>query len=258
MKKAIIAVSYGTSYSEALSASVETTEDAFRLAFPEFTVRRAFTGKRIREMLAKKGVTVDSVEEALEKLVPEGYHTLILQPTHIISGNEYDKIKEAAEAYKGRFAVIETGAPLLHDRSDIETICRFFADTYGNTSDALLLMGHGSDHFANKLYSDFAEVCKERGYVNQFIATLEASPCLEDIIPQLKMAGYRSVTITPLLFVAGGHACKDMAGDHPESWKSKLDAEGFSVNAIVKGLGEYAPIRSLYVKHLRDTIEKLS
>lgn len=255
MKKAILAVSYGTTYPDALSNSVESTENTFQRVFPDFTVRRAFTGKRIREMLAKKGSTVDSVEEALEKLAAEGYHTVILQPTHIINGSEYDKIKEAAEAYAERFSVIKTGAPLLHGRADIETLCRFFADTYGSSSNALLLMGHGSDHHANYLYSEFAKVCEECGYQNMFIATLEAAPSIEDIIPKLKDAGYRTVTVTPLLFVAGGHACKDMAGNEPDSWKSKLEAEGFTVTPVVKGLGEYEEIRHLYASHLQSVID---
>lgn len=254
MKKAILAVSYGTTYPEALTASVEATENTFSSLFPDWEVRRAFTGKRIMEMLSKKGIYIDSLESALDKLAEEKYEKIILQPTHIINGSEYDKISDAAKVYKSRFAEIAVGAPLLSERSDIEALCHFFARTYSSSADAVLLMGHGSDHYANKLYSDFSDICKQLGYNNLYIATLEASPCLEDVIPVLKENVCHTVTVTPLLFVAGGHACKDMAGDEPGSWKSKLEADGFTVNAVVKGLGEYGEIRRLYADHLQALI----
>lgn len=256
MKKAILAVSYGTTYPEALTESIGAVENTFRKTFPDYTVHRAFTGERIMEMLQKKQIHVDSVEEALEELADDKYEEVVLQPTHIINGQEYEKIYASAKSYRDRFHVLKIGVPLLHASADIEAICRFFAAEYSRFTDALVLMGHGSDHYANKLYSDFADICRKLGYQNLFIATLEAKPSIDDIISQLKAAGYRNVTITPLLFVAGGHACKDMAGDEPDSWKSRLEAEGFTVTAIVKGLGEYAAIRELYAKHLYDTMGK--
>lgn len=252
MKKAILVVSYGTTYPDALTNSIEAVENEFRQSFPNYTVCRVFTGKRIIEALEKKQIHVDSVEEALSKLADAGYETVLILPTHIINGSEYDKICATANSYRERFQVLKIGAPLLGETEDIETICKFFAAKYGKTSDALLLMGHGSDHYANKLYSDFANICRALGYRNLFIATLEASPSIDDIIPQLKAAGFSSVTVTPLLFVAGGHACKDMAGEHPESWKSRLEAEGFTVDTVVKGLGEYSEIRDLYIRHLAN------
>lgn len=252
MKKAILVVSYGTTYLDALANSIEAVENTFREAFPDYTVCRAFTGKRIMEMLQKKGISVDSVEEALAKLADSGYSQVLLQPTHIIDGNEFDKIRAAADAFRDRFFAIRVGVPLMASREDMAAICHFFARTYGQGTDALILMGHGSDHFANKLYADFADTCNALGYHNLYIATLEASPNLDDLLPALKNAGYRNVTIAPLLFVAGGHACKDMAGDEPDSWKSRLGAAGYSVTAVVKGLGEYPEIRGLYAEHLRS------
>lgn len=255
MKKAILAVSYGTSYADALTNSIEAVENTFRETFPDYTICRAFTGRRIVEMLAKKQIYVDSVETALEKLIQNGYKEVILQPTHILNGNEYEKICKAADTFRERFSVLQTGVPLLHEQGDTETLCRFFAQKYCHTTDALVLMGHGSDHYANKLYADFGDTCRSLGYKNLFIAALEAPPTIDDILPKLKEAGYRKITVTPLLFVAGSHACKDMAGSEPDSWKSRLEAEGFSVTVIVKGLGEYAEIRDLYAKHLLNTIK---
>ena len=250
MKKAILAVSYGTTYPDALSSSVETVENAFRESFPEYDVYRAFTGKRILEMLENKQMHVDSVEQALEKLAAGGYDEVIIQPTHIIGGSEFATVCSTAKAYENRFLTVKIGAPLLHNPEDMEALCSFFAEKYLSLAGAVVLMGHGSDHCANKLYTDFGDTCHRLGYRNLFIATLEAEPSIDDIIPLLKNGRYQNIIITPLLFVAGGHACKDMAGDGGNSWKSRLEAEGFTVNAIVKGLGEYSEVRALYVKHL--------
>lgn len=256
MKKAILAVSYGTTYEDALKSSVGALEDAFRLAYPDYTVFRAFTGKRIIELLKKKGICVNNVEEMLTQLAREGYDEVIVQPTHIINGDEFDKIGAAVAAMSDRFRTVRIGAPLLDSASDLETLCNFYAERYGREGGALVLMGHGSGHEANRLYCDFGETCRKLGHTNMFIATLEATPCLEDVLPQLHAGGYRDVIIAPLLFVAGGHACRDMAGDEPHSWKSKLEAEGFTVTAVVKGLGEYPEVRALYVKHLQNTMNQ--
>lgn len=255
MKQAILAVSYGTTYEEALTNSVEALENDFREAYPEYTVFRAFTGKRIMEALRKKGIDIGSVEEVLAQLAREGYEKVIVQPTHIISGDEFDKIVAAAHAVADRFGAVHVGAPLLDSAQDLETLCRFYAERYAREGSALVLMGHGSGHEANRLYTDFADTCRALKQENMFIATLEATPCLEDILPRLRAKGYREVTIAPLLFVAGGHACRDMAGDEPTSWRSKLEAAGFSATAVVKGMGEYPEVRVLYVKHLRDAVE---
>lgn len=250
MKKAILAVSYGTTYPDALRTSVEAVENTFRESFPEYTVYRAFTGKRTIEMLEKKQMHVDSVEQALEKLAADGYEEVIVQPTHIIGGSEYEAVCSTAKAYENRFSIVKIGTPLLQTTEDIETLCRFLAEKYLHLADAVVLMGHGSDHDANKLYTEFGDACRSMRYKNLFIATLEAEPSIDDILPQLKSGGYKNIIITPLLFVAGGHACRDMAGDGENSWKSRLEAEGFTVNAVVKGLGEYSEVRALYVKHL--------
>ncbi len=250
MKKAILAVSYGTTIPDALRASVEAVENEFRNCFPGYTVFRAFTGRRTMEILEQKQMHVDSVEEALKKIAAEGFEEVILQPTHIIGGSEYESIRSTAEAYKNRFSVVKIGAPLLHSREDMETLCRFFAGAFSGIAEAVVLMGHGSGHEANRLYTEFGEICRALGGDRLFVATLEAKPDIGDVIPELKERGYRKILITPLLFVAGTHACKDMAGDGKDSWKSRLEKEGFSVTAVVKGLGEYPEIRALYAGHL--------
>lgn len=282
MKKAIVVVSYGSLNAAALDASLGATEETFRRIFPEYAVVRAFTGKRILKALAERGTPADSVESALARLADAGFREVALQPTHIIAGSEFSGIAEAARRWKERFGrdssieKISVGAPLLQKPSDIEPICRFFAKLVGfektddfeksdgfrksenagesAPADALLLMGHGSDSAANQIYSDFAVVSRRLGYDRTFIATLEASPRLEDVLPEMQKAGVRNVVLAPLLFSAGEHVARDMAGDAPDSWKSRLQAAGFTIYPVIKGLGEYAEIRELYAERLRRTL----
>lgn len=252
MKKAIVTVSYGTTSTEAMQRSVQAVENDLAHAFPEYDVYRALTGDRIRQALAAQGIPADSPEEILDRLAAEEYSSVLIQPTHIINGSEYDRIVHAVQSRRHRFSTIAVSTPLLHSRTDMEVVCRFLEAQYGNTADAVIVMGHGSDHPANRMYADFADTAHTLGMHRLFIATLEAHPQLEDLFPALKASHCRSVTLVPLLFTAGTHACRDMAGEQPGSWKSRLQAEGFQVSPIVSGLGEHAAIRRLYVQHLQN------
>jgi len=250
MKKAILAVSCGSALASALETSVVPLENALAAALPDHTVRRAFTGKRIREALANTGTPVDSPSGALERLAAEGFDEVILQPSHVSAGAEYDRLCEEASAFEGRFAKLRIGAPLLHDRSDMETVCRYLYGKFRRNGRRIVLVGHGSAHRPDGLYSDLNEVCREFGFHDMSAAALEGSPSLDDILPALKSSGCGRITLVPLLFTAGVHAVRDIAGDHPDSRKSRLEAEGFRVDAALRGLGEYEEIRSLYVSHL--------
>ena len=232
MKKAIIAASFGTTYEQAAEKSISAVEEKLRQEFDGFEVRRAYTSRMVIAALKKRGEQIDTVEEALEKLAYQGYTHVYIQPTHIINGFEYNKITAAAEKYKDKFTVLETSTPLLDSDEDIGKVCDLFA-----------------------IYTRFAEKCKEKGYKNIFSATVEGTLTLEDIIPQIKAAGFKKVIITPFLLVAGDHANNDMAGDEPDSWKSTLASQGFEVVPVVKGLGEYAEVREMYAEHLRRIIK---
>jgi len=250
MKKAILAVSYGSGIASVLETSVVPLENAFAAALPDHTVRRAFTGKRIREALANAGTPVDSPSGALERLAAEGFDEVILQPSHVSAGSEYDLLCEEASAFEGRFAKLRIGTPLLYDRSDRETVCRYLHGAFRRDGRLTVLMGHGSAHRPDGLYSELNGICRELGFHDMFAAALEGSPSLDDILPALKSSGCERITLVPPLFTAGVHAVKDVAGGHPDSRKSRLEAEGFRVDAVLCGLGEYAAIRSLYVSHL--------
>lgn len=254
MKKAIIAASFGTTYEQAAEKSISAVEEKLRQEFDGFEVRRAYTSRMVIAALKKRGEQIDTVEEALEKLADQGYTHVYIQPTHIINGFEYNKITAAAEKYKDKFTVLETSTPLLDSDEEIGKVCDLFENKFGSEN-AVAVMGHGTEHSANALYTRFAEKCKEKGYNNIFAATVEGTPTLEDIIPQIRAAGFKKVIITPFLLVAGDHANNDMAGDEPDSWKSTLASQGFEVIPVVKGLGEYAEVRKMYAEHLKRIIK---
>ena len=248
--KAILAVSYGSGSAAALEKSVVPLENAFAAAYPGYTVCRAFTGQRIRAMMRASGIPAESPAEALERLAAEGFDEVVVQPSHVTAGTEYGRLCTEAAAFAGRFRKLRIGAPLLHSRSDIETVCRFLYGTYHREGRLTLLMGHGAERGTERLYGGFAEICRESGCRDLYAAALEGSPGLDDILPALRASGKKTVTLVPLLFTAGVHAVRDIAGDAPESRKSRLEAEGFTVEAAVRGLGEYEEIRNLYVSHI--------
>ena len=254
MKKAILIVSFGTTYESALKNSIEVIENTIADAFLEYDIKRAFTSGMIINSLKKREIIVDTIEDAIKKLIADGYSKTIIQPTHIIDGEEYDKMHSIAKKYKDSFISLKIGAPLLSSYIYIEKVCNFFKEKFPEKESALLLMGHGTKHCANKIYLDLDKICQKLGYKNIFIGTVEAEPSINDVINKLKLSGYKKVTITPLMFVAGDHAHNDLAGNSSVSWKSLLEAEGFEVTTIIKGLGEYSEIREMYLEHLNCTI----
>lgn len=254
MKRAIIAATYGSNSLEVFEKSIEPFTNALAAGFPGCEVRMAFTGKRAREMMKKQGMCADSVEEVLQDLADKGYDEVAIQPSHIIAGDEFDSICDAANKYFSSFKRIVVGAPLLGSPEDIKTICHMLYDEMATDDNEIVLMGHGTDHSANHVYGDFNNVCRDMGYVHMHTATLESSPGLDDLLPVLSASGRNRITLAPLLFSAGAHACRDMAGDSPESWRSRLTAKGFDVTTVLRGLGEYDTVRNLYVSHLTDSL----
>lgn len=254
MKRVIIAATYGSNSPEVFQKSVVPFIDAIAESFSDYDIRMAFTGKRAREMMKKQGMCAYSVDEVLQDLADKGYDEVAIQPSHIIGGDEYDSICNAADIFSPFFKRIDVGAPLLHSHEDIREICRLLHDEMKNDDNEIVLMGHGTNHSANHIYCDFDEICKDMGYTHMHTATLESSPSLDDLLPVLSACGRKKITLAPLLFSTGAHACRDMAGDSPESWKSRLTAKGFEVTAVLKGLGEYEIVRKLYVSHLKDAL----
>lgn len=246
MKKAIIEASFGTSHTDALENSVLALKRTFEERFPDYEVFVALTSKMVLSALKKQGICFDTADEMLARLKEDGFDEVIIQPTHIISGIEYEMLLASAEKFGGDFASVKVGAPLLDSKADMEKVSRIIADKFPD--ETIVLMGHGTEHSANEAYAKFRKVCTENGLDNIHTATVEAEPTIDDVIAELKLDGKKKVTVMPLMLVAGDHAKNDMAGE----WRSKLEAAGFEVNCVIKGLGEYPEIRGIYCEHIKN------
>lgn len=254
MKKAILVASFGSTYEQAIKNSIEQLENSIRNTFTEYDVFRVFTSERIVTSLYKRGIHTYTLEAALKELITAGFDDVIVQPSLIIEGIEYDKIRTVADRYKAYFSCLKIGTPLLYSQSDVERICSLFANKFRDKSDAIILMGHGTEHKANHIYNDFAEICTRLGYKHIFIVTACGALDASSVVPKLKEINCKDIILAPLLFVAGAHASNDMVSDKPDSIKSVLEAAGFSVKAVMKGLGEYEEVRQMYSEHLHKTI----
>ncbi|MDF2923318.1 MAG: sirohydrochlorin cobaltochelatase [Paenibacillaceae bacterium] len=255
--KAILAASFGTSYPDTLTKSIAAIENEIASAWPERELRRAFTSSMIiRTLRERDGMSIDNVEEALDRLSADGFREVIVQPTHIINGEEYEKLAGMCSSRKGLFAELRIGAPLLSSTDDFLRVIRILAKEFStlDRDTALVLMGHGSGHFANSAYAAMDYMFKEQGHPHIFVGTVEAYPDVYTVLKQLDRTGCSKVLLSPLMVVAGDHATNDMAGDEEDSWKTIFTQKGYQVSTILKGLGEYPDIRSMYVEHIEDTL----
>ena len=276
----ILVVSFGTSFNDSRVADIRSIEDALQAAFPDWAVRRAFTAQIIiNHIQARDGERIDNMEQALDRAVANGVKNLVLQPTHLMHGAEYDEMMDALDAYRDKFDKIAVAEPLLGEvgsdatviNADKEAVAKaIVADTAadGGFADAaaaakegtaFVLMGHGTAHVAKVTYSQMQTQMGKLGYDNVFVGTVEGEPeetACEAVIEAVKAAGYKNVILRPLMVVAGDHANNDMAGDEEDSWKSLFEADGSfdSVTAQIAGLGSIAEVQDLYVAHTRAVI----
>ncbi|MBR1497257.1 MAG: sirohydrochlorin cobaltochelatase [Oscillospiraceae bacterium] len=253
MKKALLAVSFGTGVPEARK-DITAFEDALKDTAPDRAFFRAFTSPTIRRKLAHRGETVLSTEEALGLLAEKGYTDVAVQPGYILCGGEYDRLAQAAAKFAPRFERLRLGKPLLASDADLRTVAEVLWQTYRPEEGALALFGHGAAHLANMAYPAMQTALRLLGAKDAFVATVEGWPGYGELAEQLREGGYRTVTLTPLMLVAGDHALKDMAGDGAESWRSRLMAEGFTVTCRLQGLGAVPAIREIYAAHLNAVL----
>ena len=251
-EKALLAVSFGTSVPEAEKAIV-CTEEALRKAFPDRKLLRAFTSRIICRKLEREGRPVLSPEAAFERLAEEGCRDVLVQPTHLTPGDEYEKLCGIAAKYEASFERFRLGRPLICGEKDLLAVARAVLAHHPAAKDALVLMGHGADNFANLIYPALQTAFRTLGADNVFVGTVEGWPRLADLIPLLRRGGFRRVELAPLMLVAGDHARNDMAGDEAESWKNVLSAAGFEVACRIEGIGEWPEIGALYAAHAAET-----
>ena len=261
MKKAILVVSFGTSHLEALKNSIEKIEDKIKEEFKEFEVFRAFTAHRIIKKLKERdNLDILTPEEALEDLKSRGFEEVIIQPLHLIPGEEFDYIKGVVENKKSDFKSIKLGRPIFfyQGMNGLPEDYSLFIDSIKDVlegEESVILFGHGTEHPSNAVYGMLQTVLVDEGYENVFVATVEGYPTVENVVKKLKKQNIRKTKLVPLLLVAGDHVRNDMASDEEDSLKSKLQKEGIEVALHIHGLGEIDKFDELYIHRIYDSIE---
>ena len=281
-EKELLVVSFGTSFNDSRVADIKSIEDALQAANPDWSVRRAFTAQIIiNHIQARDGEKIDNMEQALERAVANGVKQLVVQPTHLMHGAEYDEMCAAIDKVRDKFESVEIAEPMLGEvgsdatviNADKEAVAKAVVAAalsesgYESTAAAkdagvaYVLMGHGTAHVAKVTYSQMATQMDKLGYENVFIGTVEGEPedtSCEAVIAAVKEAGYTTVVLRPLMVVAGDHANNDMAGADEDSWKTMFEAAGFTVNCQISGLGRIADVQALYVAHTKAAIDAIA
>ncbi len=280
-EKEILVVSFGTSYNNSRTQDIQGIEEALEQAYPGWSVRRAFTAQIIiNHVQARDGEVIDNMEQALERAAANGVKQLVVQPTHLMHGSEYDEMMDAVEAYRSRFESVAVAEPLLGEVGSDATVINpdkaavaraitaaALADAGYDSLEsaaadgtAFVFLGHGTAHVAKVSYSQMQTQLDTLGYDNAWIGTVEGKPedtAAQAVIDAVKAAGYTKVVLRPLMVVAGDHAHNDMAGEDPESWKSLFTAAGLEVDVQIAGLGSVPAVQQLYVDHTGEAMASL-
>ena len=261
VKPVILVVSFGTSYNDNRELSIGAVEADIQAAYPDWEVRRAFTAQTIIDILAERdGIQTDNVTQAMERLVADGVKRVVLQPTHLMHGYEYDDVMAEIAPYVDQFDYFAVGEPLLSSLEDYDAVIdAVLSDNeyVGSEDVALVFMGHGTEHFANASYSQLQAMMRAEGYENAFVGTVESFPTVDDMLSQVAEFGASKVILQPLMVVAGDHANNDMAGDEEDSWKTAFTEAGYEVECVIEGLGQNPAIRAIYVEHVGAAIESI-
>lgn len=281
-EKELLVVSFGTSFNDSRVADIKSIEDALQAANPDWSVRRAFTAQIIiNHIQARDGEKIDNMEQALERAIANGVKQLVVQPTHLMHGAEYDEMCAAIDKVRDQFDSVEIAEPMLGEVGSDATVINADKEAaakavvaaaleesgYESTAAAkdagvaYVLMGHGTAHVAKVTYSQMATQMAKLGYENVFVGTVEGEPeetSCEAVIEAVKNAGYTTVVLRPLMVVAGDHANNDMAGADDDSWKTMFEAAGFTVNCQISGLGRIADVQALYVAHTKAAIDAIA
>ena len=279
----LLVVSFGTSFNDSRAEDVKGIEDALAEAYPDWSVRRAFTAQIIiNHVEARDDEVIDNMQQALDRAVENGVKNLVVQPTHLMHGAEYDEMTEAINGYKDKFESVAIAEPMLGEVGDdatvinddkkavaqaiTDTACKEAGfdsmDAAAEAGTAFVFMGHGTSHTANITYDQMQTQMENLGFKNAFIGTVEGKPedtACDKVIEKVKEAGYKNVVLRPLMVVAGDHANNDMAGDDEDSWKSQFVASGNfeNVDTQIAGLGRIEAVEQLYVDHTKAAIDSI-
>ncbi len=257
----ILVISFGTSFNDSRRLTIGAIEDSLEKAFPDYSVRRGFTANIVIDHVNKRdGILIDDIDAALKRAVDNNVKNLVVQPTHLMNGLEYDELKEKVAQYSDAFDKVVIGEPLLTSDDDfkrVETAITDWTKEYDDGETAICFMGHGTEADSNSVYQKMQDLLATDGFKNYYIGTVEAEPSVEDILEKVKEGGYKKVVLEPLMVVAGDHANNDMAGDEEDSWKSVFEAEGFEVKCLLRGLGENEDIRKIYADHTQTAVDSL-
>ena len=258
----LLVLSFGTSFNDSRRLTIGAIEDQLEKSFPDYSVRRGFTANIVIDHVAKRdGEKIDDIDESLKRAVDNGVKNLVVQPTHLMNGLEYEELKGDIAQYSDAFDKIAIGQPLLSSDDDFSRVENAIVDwtkDYDDGETAIVFMGHGTSADSNGVYQKMQDLLTKDGHTNYFVGTVEATPSLDDVMAAVKKGNYKRVVLEPLMVVAGDHANNDMAGDDKDSWKSQFEAAGYQVECLRRGLGENETIRQLYGEHAQAAIDSLN
>ena len=255
----ILVVSFGTSFNDSRRLTIGAIEDIIAEKFQDYEVRRGFTSDIIINHVQKRdNILIDNVDAALQRACDNQVKHLIIQPTHLMNGFEYQELVDQVAQYADAFEKISFGEPLLTSDEDFERVAQAIVDwtaEYDDGETAICFMGHGTEADSNAVYEKMQDVLTQSGHTNYFIGTVEAEPSLDDVLTAVQSGEYKRVVLEPLMVVAGDHANNDMAGDEEDSWKTVFEQAGYEVTCLLRGLGENEEIRQIYVEHAQTAVD---
>lgn len=258
----LLVLSFGTSFNDSRRLTIGAIENDLEAAFPDYSVRRGFTANIvINHVQRRDGILIDDVDAALNRAVDNGVKNLVVQPTHLMDGLEYQELVDKVAEYSDAFDKVAFGKPLLTSDDDfarVEKAITEWTKEYDDGETAICFMGHGTEAESNQVYQKMQDKLTADGYKNYFVGTVEATPSLGDVLAAVKAGNYKRVVLQPLMVVAGDHANNDMAGDEEGSWKTIFEDAGYEVECVLHGLGENEEIRQIYIDHAQEAIDSLN
>lgn len=257
----LLVVSFGTSFNDSRRLTIGAIEQAMEDHFSDFSVRRGFTSQIIIDHVKERdGVAIDNVKEALDRAVANGVKNLVVQPTHLMDGLEYQELQDTLAGYGDAFEKLAVGQPILTTDADFDAVVEAITADTADLDDgktAIVYMGHGTSAESNEVYAQMQDKLTQAGFENYFVGTVEATPSLDDVLAAVGEGDYEKVILSPLMIVAGDHANNDMASDEDDSWKTAFTKAGYEVETRLKGLGELEAIQNLLVAHAQAAVDSV-